>query len=592
MRKLLLAVLFLCCSVSFAQLYISSNKVLLNKNALLYVRQDINLQTNAALYLREQGQLVQGTTGASANKGTGVLSVFQEGTVNNFAYNYWCSPVGNASAATGNESFGISMLGRPTSYTATTPATFASGPNGTANPLAISPYWIYKYVSSATYSQWTSVGTASSIAAGEGFTMKGTSGTDNTVVEGNAVQNNPGSAQRYDFRGKPNDGTISVSIAPGKYTLTGNPYPSALHVNAFLLDPANTASTAIAYYWEQDKTVNSHNVAQYKGGYGTYAPVSTNSAGVYVPATFNTYNADGSVNTVGSSSGLNIERRYAPIGQGFMIQGSASGTAVSLKNAHRVYYKESTTPYSYFARNPPSPPGMDSLDIASVSNIRLDVVMNNLYTRQLALAFMPEATDGVDWGIDAPSPSDSDYLPEDAFFYLDNSKYVIEGINFDVSKRIKLGVKASSQVSFTFKLSQVLNFDMEQDVFLYDAADNTYHNLKTNDYTVMLNAGTYTNRFEVTFMENQLGLPEHTAIALEMVQDNSRQELAISNPQNLQVTSVNLYDMAGKLVLEHKELTSEESFTVRTYMLQEGIYIARVIAHEGTFSRKIAIRRQ
>jgi hypothetical protein len=38
-----------------------------------------------------------------------------------------------------------------------------------------------------------------------------------------------GSAQRYDFRGKPNDGTIDIPVLLDELTLTGNPYPSALN---------------------------------------------------------------------------------------------------------------------------------------------------------------------------------------------------------------------------------------------------------------------------------------------------------------------------------------------------------------------------
>jgi hypothetical protein len=41
------------------------------------------------------------------------------------------------------------------------------------------------------------VGSTSNLNAGEGFTMKGTSGTNATTVKG--VQNNPGNKQRYDF---------------------------------------------------------------------------------------------------------------------------------------------------------------------------------------------------------------------------------------------------------------------------------------------------------------------------------------------------------------------------------------------------------
>jgi hypothetical protein len=72
--------------------------------------------------------------------------------------------------------------------------------------------------------------------------MKGTSGTDGTTVDG--VQNNPGGAQRYDFRGKPNDGTINIPILSGEWILTGNPYPSAINLQAFLIGETNCDGTA------------------------------------------------------------------------------------------------------------------------------------------------------------------------------------------------------------------------------------------------------------------------------------------------------------------------------------------------------------
>jgi hypothetical protein len=69
----------------------------------------------------------------------------------------------------------------------------------------------------------------------------------------------------------------------GELVLTGNPYPSAIDLSAFLLDATNT--TGIAYFWEQDKTIDSHYIADYKGGYGTFSPLG-GSNGVYTPATF------------------------------------------------------------------------------------------------------------------------------------------------------------------------------------------------------------------------------------------------------------------------------------------------------------------
>ena len=578
----------------FAQLYVKNNSYIFNKGTVVYAKGNIELNgPNSNFYLRNEGQFVQGTSGSSANTGVGQFSVFQEGTVNNYAYNYWCSPVGNASASIGNEDFGITMLNLPTTNVSSSPATINSASyNGTsgAGTLSIASYWIFKFLSQPNYSGWVHSLAATNISAGQGFTMKGTSGTDATNV-GETALNNPGSAQRYDFRGKPNDGNITVGVATNNFTLTGNPYPSALHVNAFLLDPANTDCTGIAYYWEQDKTINSHAILAYRGGYGTYAPGGTlpTDYGVYVPAFFSSYNIDGTVNTTGPSSGLSIQRKYAPIGQGFMIKGKATGSpsSVTINNSHRVYYKESGT-YSHFEKLSNVSGNNQNIGINTTSHIRLNTIINNVNTRQLALTFMPNATDGVDRGIDALSP-DPD-LTNDIYFFLDNAKYVIEGINFDVEKRIPLGVNVSGNSTFKFSLIQAVNFDENQEVYIYDALDESYHNIKQSDYEVSLPTGIYNNRFEITFKNTSLSISHSIKNNVIVLQDNANQQLILSNPNLLDIKSVFLFDISGKLLFEKTKLGSKTSYEFSTASLSDGVYLVKAESSDGqSIGQKIIV---
>ncbi len=79
MKKILL---LLITSYSYSQLYVSDNDYVFNKDRAIFVTGTIELNgNNSTFYLREQGQLLQGTAGISTNKGIGKLSVFQEGTV-------------------------------------------------------------------------------------------------------------------------------------------------------------------------------------------------------------------------------------------------------------------------------------------------------------------------------------------------------------------------------------------------------------------------------------------------------------------------------------------------------------------------------
>ncbi|WP_228519003.1 T9SS type A sorting domain-containing protein [Flavobacterium sp. LC2016-12] len=575
----ILFLLVLSTSKCFAQIYFGPTANMYVKSEILFVQQNINLEANSNLYLRNNGQLIQGTTLASTNTGQGKLSVYQEGTSDNFEYNYWCSPVGNASATVGNENFGITMLNQPTTSTLSNPATVISNYNGTANPLAISSVWIHKLINANNYSQWVFVGGASTIAAGEGFSMKGTSGTDSADPEGTGVVNNSGSAQRYDFRGKPNDGNITINLGANNSTLTGNPYPSALHLNAFLLDSDNLATGGIAYFWEQDKTVNSHFLAAYRGGYGSYSPMSVGVDGVYVPATFNSYNQDGTLNTTGLSSSLSIPRRYAPIGQGFVVFANANGTA-TFKNAHRIYTKEGPGVSQFEKQTKQAADKTNSNEEVNVFQyFKLNTIIDNKFTRQLALAFLPEATDGVDIGIDALNMDTSP--PNDVAFWIENSSYVIQGLNFDQTKKIPITVKAGTSATFKFYIPEVINFDTSQSIYLYDALDQSYHDIKNEGYQVTVAPGIYSDRFKITFTSETLGVSEEAHKQFIIFQDNNNNVLKASNPNNIAIKSVKIYDMLGKVVLSKKDLGSEANFSFSTNGLSHGIYIVEFLTTEN-----------
>lgn len=592
MKNLLITLQILFTANCFAQLYVSSNSYLYVKDRVLFVTQDVNLQNNGFLYLRNESQLLQGTTGSSTNRGQGNVSVFQEGTSDNFDYNYWCSPIGNASSSLGNENFGITMTHRPTTLTASTQAIalpYDNNANGTSVPLQIASRWIWKFINSSSYSQWIYAGgNGATISPGQGFTMKGTSGSDPLDIEGNGILNNPGGsgAQRYDFRGKPNDGNINVTVALNNSTLTGNPYPSALNVNAFLLDPTNIACNGNAYYYEQDKTVNSHLVAQYRGGYGTYSPISLISDGVYVAATFNTFNQDGSFNSVGPSSGSTYKRKFAPIGQGFMIFGAATGN-VTLKNSHRAYYKKSDV-LSDFERSSNNAQAINDTISSPVSHLKINTIFNNEFTRQIALVFLPEATDGVDRGIDAKNMNDD--LPTDTYFFLDNSPYLIQGVAFDINKKIMLGLKSQNNATFKFYIAETINFDENQDVFIHDILNNSYHNIKTGNYEITLPTGVYNDRFEVTFTDSTLGNAENTIKDFRITQSNPLETMTVLNPNLFTIQSVALYDITGKQILFSDNLATNQNYTFSTSGMAQGVYILKIKTSDNLqFSQKVII---
>jgi len=174
-----------------AQITVKDDNYIYVEDKVVFSENYLNLEnTNSRFYLRSEAQLIQGSVDI-ANLGTGELSVYQNGNVGAHEYNYWCSPIGSITNNTSNNPFGISLLNDIINSTNSTPVTFIhnSNYNGTASPLNIEPYWIWKFIATDEYSDWIHVEENTTINPGEGFTMKGTSGTST---------NNPGDNQNYD----------------------------------------------------------------------------------------------------------------------------------------------------------------------------------------------------------------------------------------------------------------------------------------------------------------------------------------------------------------------------------------------------------
>ena len=585
-KKIFLIFLNLSFFYLSSQIYVESNSYIYSNNSFIYTKQNLNLNGN--IFLRNQSQLLQGTTGTGSNVGLGSVSIFQEGTVNNYQYNYWCSPVGIPSLSSGNKNFGISRLFQPTGLISSSNSIITNNLDGISNPLTISQYWIYTFTTSNTYSQWNYIGSNNLILPGFGFTMKGTSGTDSLIVDINdGIQNNSGSNQRYDFRGVPNDGTITLPVTSGNFTLIGNPYPSSIDLNSFLLDPLNSSLiNGQVYFWEQ-VPVNSHYLNAYSGGYGIYTP----GAG-YTPAAFWNFDSSGNYETNLSTSGAFYERRFSPVGQGFMVKGTANGN-LTMKNSYRVYRREGAITNSEFARESNSEyfesiPNLAGIDYTQVKKgfvpqMRIHAMYNNGGIRPTTLGFDSNTTDGFDYGFDGVSSS----RESAEFYYILNDsdkEFIINVTNFDINKRIPVGFRCQAQTNFKIKVVDVLyGFDSSQKVYIHDKETNIYYDIKDHMFEVTLPAGDNKTRFEITFNTTNdiLSSPQEGHSILQVFQDTTLELLKIINPEKKEIISFELYDTTGKLVISNKYLDFNSEISISTSNLSTGLYIVKIKTIDG-----------
>lgn len=566
-------------------------------NAPLYVTNGINLVGDGNLYLRNEAQLIQNNPTAN-NSGTGRLSVYQTGTSNTYMYNYWCSPVGQNTVAAGNTDF---MPSNNFYYEDTGPITsslfgYTTGYDGTTTE--ISEYWLYRFTGITPapneYQDWIGLGGGSipvggnrngTLEPGYGFTMKG----------------NPSNAQQYDFRGRPNNGTIYTTLNAERETLVGNPYPSAIDAVAYLHDTNNSGiiDSATLSFWEQNPTGStSHVLVNYRGGYSTYTINSDGSLETFTGATFDSYNADGTLNTTGgtSTSGKTV-RRYIPIGQGFMVKGNVSGGTLRTTNAMRVFQKESDGNSEFFRTTSGSSNFDESASYtedglfivpADYKRFRVNLDFNETYTRQLLLNFHHTATPGEDYGLETLSP---EALESDAFWPQGSKAYNAQAFTFNIDLRIPMVINVSQDQPFRFRIFDIQNFDEDQPIFIHDIQNGVYVNLRENNYEINLPQGTYTDRFEITFTADALNIDQVVTIDdLNIYQNNQLAQLNIANPKLLDVKQVRLYEVSGKQIFNERNLSKEANYSFSTKNLSQGVYIAHVsFADNQVVSKKIIV---
>ena len=572
-------------NLAYSQLSVRNDAYVFVTDEVLYVENDINLtEANSTIYLRDEAQLVQGNETPS-NTGIGRLSAYQNGTTHNWAYNFWASPVGNVDVSnSANRPFRANdQFFDVTGLTTSIPTAFTSSYDGTSSPLNIADYWLYSYNPGLVYAEWDYIGQAGNLDSGYGFSMKGTNGSGNN--------------QLYDFRGKPNTGLIETAVSTAQFTLVGNPYPSALDALDYIHDAINsTLITGTLSFWEQDLSVSSHNLLAYKGGYATYTIDATGTVETFLPATFDSYNIDGSLNIVGAiTTSLKTAHRYIPIAQGFMIEGLVNGNTRTL-NAHREYYKQSGASSEFFRTG-------ESNTLTGVINeltydengyqilpsdykrFRLNVDFNDTYTRQLLHNFHQTATPGFDYGLES---NNSEPLTSDSYFILGDMPYVAQANNYNEDLKIPLVIKLQNAMPVRVRIHDIQNFGETQPIYIHDIPEDIYYNLRAQNFNINLEAGNYTSRFEITFKDNNdvLDVSEFETNDFTVFQNNNLAQLVINNPNALDIKSLTLFDVAGKRVMNKVDLSSGTRYEFPTKNLSDGVYVVNIVLKNNDIMNK------
>ncbi|MFD2551336.1 lamin tail domain-containing protein [Bizionia sediminis] len=409
-----------------------------------------------------------------------------------------------------------------------------------------------------------------------------------------------GTNYEYTFNGALNTGDYNIplyrnddELNDNNWNLIGNPYPSAIDADLFLL--ANS--------------VIDENVSELPSGSGATSGAiflwSQNSA----PDTDNNGNealnfaqADYAViNGVGQTSGGDgvMPSRYIPSGQAFFVSlsdaASVSTVSGTLKTAPVIFQNSMrvTDNNSQFFRN--------ENNHSNTHKLWINLTTNTGIFNQILVAYTPGATNGKDgMYFDAPKNLATNahavlyslITPENPHDKFSIQAKAPESLHEHEVIPLGFSTHISASTIYTIELADWTgNFFNSHAVYIKDKLLNRIHNISDSKYHFTATAGTQDNRFEIVFTDRTLNL-ETTAsegAALLLIEDDENQVTFMVTGVQATMKTIDIFDISGRLVYRFSANSNTEIHNLSK--LSSAPYLARVTLSNNKTLIKKAVKK-
>ncbi len=356
------------------------------------------------------------------------------------------------------------------------------------------------------------------------------------------------------FTGVANNGVITSPVtfsgsANQGYNLVGNPYPS--NIDFEKLHSLNSGTIPlIAYFWrntDRNRKGSTNGNTDYRGnGYAMY-----NGTG-------------GNPETNGGAA----PTQFIKVGQGFIVK---AGITKDLIFNNTVRNGKDTS--IFFSKNAASDKDRFWLTLTSPSN--------NVNT--VLIGYVPNATNEFELGYDAPLLA----IGSDSFYtILGDEKLGIQGKSYPLTKEdvVALGTKHFESGKYTISLGNKEGiFATGQNIYLKDKETKITTNLSEGDYTFNVNAGEFSNRFEIVYSASAaLGVGVDAKAGTQLYREG--QDFVGRSAKK--ITGFELFDMSGRMIMNQKTNAKEIRFSAAG--LLSGTYILNAQLEGGErFSKKL-----
>jgi hypothetical protein len=501
-------------------------------NKTLVVQKNITIASTATIVVENDGSLLQVDDNAST---VGNITFKRNTTpLKQYDYTYWSSPLAGQT---------LSILGTPSFYYSFNP---------TINN------WVYE------------VGT-NTMTPGKGYIARAPNNLDFSTPQVVATT----------FNGTPNNGVINTPIKKldgVTYNLIGNPYPSAIDIDAFLLDPANSSIVnGTIYMWTHNTAISNS--------------IPGNQAYNYTRDDYAKYNLTGGVKTASRelSGGVTPTGKIAA-GQGFFIEANSALNNGSFQATFKNYMRVSgnNNQLFKFTNHLNNTTNQAELLQSTVEKNRVWLNISNTdgaYDETL-VGYITGATNDLDNLYDGKTIMGGNVVS--LYSILNTTDLAIQGkaLPFDENDVIPLGIKTTLSGNFTIALDNFDGLFENQSVYLFDKTNQTYSDLKAQSYTFNIaTSGTYNDRFELRYTNGALG---NNTFDLE---DNGiqiiRKDKHVAVKSASTIHKIEIVDILGKAIYSKSKINANEFNTSDLNISSEIVIVKVTLENDMTISRKV-----
>ncbi len=407
------------------------------------------------------------------------------------------------------------------------------------------------------------------IAMGEGsdfpldFTNIEIDNTQAVVFDGGKVNNGivtvPVSLDKYHIDGETGADTFHTNT-----NLIGNPYPSAIDVNAFYAANASILEGTF-YFWTHDRAIES--------GGGPWAYNFTNDD-------YATASSDGLVfSPISGGTAGTPAPAFIASGQGFVASVLSTGT-VTFSNPMRV------TGDNNLFRNTQN----------TIDRLWLNLTHNESpLFRQILVGFHDAATDGFQNGQDGQRMENGNNTDFYSIIPNDDRHFAIQNLaTFNETKTVNLGLEIIAAGSYIITIDHVEGeFATGQDIYLKDYQTNTLHNLSQDGKYVFsvsdVEIGEINNRFKLRFVDETAGIEEDMINSLVVYPNPSESIFNISWNKDSQASML-VYDLTGKQVKADGLQRATNNMQLDLTGYAKGVYFAKIKIDGQLVVKKLVLK--